>query len=1061
MQSSPQNATTGFVRYASIHEVLADSRLFAYHHLISVAWSELELDSIVCINNLPTVYIHRSRTPIESNHAAKLHQLFWNQGIATLLILRDPKQLHVYSAQALPTNSDKTVEFSKQSARVETVMKLASFALWFEKLQVSLETGAYYQTHAEKFKKENAVDDYLLLNLSHTRDALTSGRHKLTKPEAHAFLGRILFCCYLIDRGIVALPDYIQFDGNRLLDWLGTQNPEAAIQVLYGTLFPELRKRLNGSMFDDALEAERKRIHPSHIRLLTHFLSGTEMITGQQTLGFWAYEFQMIPVETISGIYEDFLKAEDEKGKHKAGAFYTPRLLAEMTLDVLLENETESIANKRFLDPSCGSGIFLVLLFNRLAAEWTFKHPEAAKDYKAKAEALRGIFQNNIRGIDINPTACRIACFSLYLAYLDQFDPRSIIHHAKTVGKFLPNIIVAKKKAQPAGQRKLIPVITEADFLKSEDSLGNEFDFIIGNPPWAQRGNSLEQQFMLAAPTRLKTNAQAGLLLPSKVFFNGKTNNFQKRWLAKAEIEKVVLLADYRRILFAEAKCPCMIVRFHPLGDDAATENEDWIEYVTPKAYGLEVRNGSIPVSPDDQKWIRPAQLKHAIRNGEAPQFWKSYFWGSARDQKFLDLLCDLPKLEAHTGTASQVEKGEKRWAKGQGFQPLYQHQLDRGDTYQENTWSGEDLFIKPSQIGSSSFLPAQALSTLDERLESLNAISDKLRRKPEDHLFTPPLILFNQGFSKFAFFDYPVRFQDSLQSIAGKSGDEGALLFLAAYLKSKLAYYYLFHTSSNIGMERTKAHLDEVLRLPFFFPEDDSAPANAKKLIKSVASKMRSLQRTLNKNWEAMFPASKSDELELQADTDKGLRKQWEQFAEQATNQLVEQTINPLIFEYFGLIDQEIALVEDTCEILQKSITPDSLDNCDGIRQPINEAALHDYAQTLVQTLSGWMLEDSKIHINAVCRIHEELGLAGVELIQSKKPTAIRVEVMSDEEALAYTQLESVAIEERGSLHYLRTVRLFDGKHIRVYKPAKLGFWMRSTAINDAAALYAEIIQA
>jgi hypothetical protein len=40
----------------------------------------------------------------------------------------------------------------------------------------------------------------------------------------------------------------------------------------------------------------------------------------------------MIPVETISAIYQDFLATEDREKQRKRGAFYTPRFLAEMVV---------------------------------------------------------------------------------------------------------------------------------------------------------------------------------------------------------------------------------------------------------------------------------------------------------------------------------------------------------------------------------------------------------------------------------------------------------------------------------------------------------------------------------------------------------------------------------------------------------------------------------------------------------------------------------------------------------------------------------------------------------
>ena len=75
-----------------------------------------------------------------------------------------------------------------------------------------------------------------------------------------------------------------------------------------------------------------------------------------------------------------------------------------MVLDLALEG-MRNLLDKRFLDPACGSGIFLVGLFNRLAGEWSQKNPGA--DYEARARGLLAILRDNLAGADENPTATR------------------------------------------------------------------------------------------------------------------------------------------------------------------------------------------------------------------------------------------------------------------------------------------------------------------------------------------------------------------------------------------------------------------------------------------------------------------------------------------------------------------------------------------------------------------------------------------------------------------------------------------------------------------------------
>ena len=145
-----------------------------------------------------------------------------------------------------------------------------------------------------------------------------------------------------------------------------------------------------------------------------------------------------MPVELISSIYEEFLGAEAvaaarptgrnqlrSDAQRASGAYYTPPRLAELTVDIATEG-WDTLLNKRCLDPACGSGVFLVILFVRMAEEWRLRNPEDAKDAKARYEGLLALLSNNLHGVDIQLTACLVTCFSLYLAFLDQMEPKEI-----------------------------------------------------------------------------------------------------------------------------------------------------------------------------------------------------------------------------------------------------------------------------------------------------------------------------------------------------------------------------------------------------------------------------------------------------------------------------------------------------------------------------------------------------------------------------------------------------------------------------------------------------------
>lgn len=89
--------------------------------------------------------------------------------------------------------------------------------------------------------------------------------------------------------------------------------------------------------------------------------------------------------------------------RHKLGEYYTPDWLAELTLD---ETGYDGNTLKRFLDPACGSGTFIMLAIQR-AKEYGKAHGEQELETAKRIVA-------NIWGFDLNPLAV-IAARTNYL----------------------------------------------------------------------------------------------------------------------------------------------------------------------------------------------------------------------------------------------------------------------------------------------------------------------------------------------------------------------------------------------------------------------------------------------------------------------------------------------------------------------------------------------------------------------------------------------------------------------------------------------------------------------
>ena len=1041
----------GFRYYRSRRQLLHSPEIYAYQRMLLRAWEEMHLSGVLTLNGIPTVYLREEAKPVTAEVAATAQLQFWNQGVATVLLLRDPLHVHVFSSMTRPTRPATATDSDIERRLLEKV-DLATLAGWAERFYIQIGNGHYYAGAREtKFDPAEAVDAYLLDNLAAVRDELVHGG--LDPRLAHAFLGRLLFTCYLCDREIIELSNYFKGKSwghlHELLEAFEDPGP-----ALYQRLFPALKRDFNGSMFDDDLVKESGRIQPAHFQVIRRFLSGDDIARGhgQRSLGFWAYDFKFIPVETISAIYENFLEKEDGKGKRDSGAFYTPRFLAEMAVDLALERAPAPYSETcRFIDPACGSGIFLVLLFNRLAAEWraTVKGDPSPQ---ARAEALLDRL-DRLCGVDNNATACRIACFSLYLAFLDQFDPPDVRAYKLHTGKKLPNLLHLQGKRPPAH-----PVVREADFFDVAPKWQGQFDLVVGNPPWRGRGTKqVAQQFMDKTPGLLKDTGRACLLLPSKVFLN-QTDVFQAQWLRRITLEKVIQLADYSFILFKEALCPCSIAVFTAQKPDEATHE---IEYVAPKVSRADLRDGVIAVSPRDRKWIPLRFLLAATEQKAAGVAWKSHLWGTPRDLKFLDYLFSFPRLNALAGSVSDWRKENCRWRRGVGFKPM----TSKIEEPKPLRWSLLDRVVSPDRIAGLPAFPEALSYELGPYLSERGYPLDQLGREPPEELFTPPLVLWNDGFTVAAFFDYKVRYQHALHSVSGPISDSDYLVFLACFLRSPLARYFVFHTAASLATERDKVHNKEALSLPFFLPDSDAAQPNAALIVGKAAVTVRRFIKEMEDGAQILLKKPKEPEFRLRSSDDdedeegKVLRAWLQQQRGEAEK--LQLGLNALIYEYFAINVQERALVEDTVEVFDRSDTPSSLEAARGIPtlQPVDAAGLEPYATMLVNTLNGWAT--GGVRVCAAGGVDTERGVGLVELSQTDSVREFCIRDLSRPLAAALQRLQEVNIERAGHLEFSRSGLIFDDSRIYLVKPALRGEWTRTAALNDAVELSAHIAEA
>lgn len=181
--------------------------------------------------------------------------------------------------------------------------------------------------------------------------------------------------------------------------------------------------------------------------------------------------------------------------KSRKGAYFTPKKIVDK-----IAND-HKFSSKKILDPSCGSGQFLLAF--------------AEKEFKI----------NQLFGFDIDPIAVKIARMNLLFFYSNENQA---------------------------------PNIHQKDFL-SDEKPGTQFDLIVANPPWGKKFNIYEKKtlidkfpnlnstesfslFLEESFKHLKENGQLSFLLPRAAFNVKQHENIRKILLNNYTILRVLNL---------------------------------------------------------------------------------------------------------------------------------------------------------------------------------------------------------------------------------------------------------------------------------------------------------------------------------------------------------------------------------------------------------------------------------------------------------------------------------------------------------------------------------------
>lgn len=984
----------------------------AHAEAIRFAFDELGLSAVSCINGVPTIAF-LSDPLVSIEHIDELHRILWNQGLMSLLLVIRGDELTAYSLVQRPLYRDET---RSEDPRLVKTLSLLNDALALRELLDSTESGRFWYENDLYFNPDDRVDSVLLANLLM---AFRSLKDDLGTEGAQALLMQTMFVAYLEDREIIGetvFRDASQGRFDTLLELLEAGNTEP-----FETLFTWLHSAFNGNLFKApcAFEADNDlppKVQPEHLSVLARFRHGHENMANHQ-LRLWGYDFRYMSIGLISAVYDRFLKEEAEK-KSADGAFYTPMFLADIVVNQLWDELTdEQKAHGVYCDPACGSGIFLVRLFQRLVAH----HCHIKKRRHATWTDLKAI-ANRLYGGDINSSAVRVTAFSLYIALLEQSSP-SDLHKLIEAGKLLP----------PLYGKTLLP---KSDFFSVRDA--PLFDVIIGNPPWNGRtGQQTTAQdwitargylapakdiawgFVWKALEGVKPTGLVAFLLPAMgILHNTESQAARRMLLQQSRILRIINMSDLCFQLFDGAQRPTAFVLYRPQKLKPAPYR---FEYWVPKA-DLNLRlKRLVTLSRADRLTFRSDLV------AEDPTVFKRRLWTRAPEERLLQYLRTIQPMgsfiqefKVFKRSKGEFNRGE-HWVIGQGFQPLQERRREDPE-YPKTT---AEVVTQLPYLDASEF-QAVALPHVEAKAWHTSAV----RRAGFDAGFFGPHILIPQGVERdvgrvrAAYSAQDFVFQHSLQAITVPSGQERKAKVLTAVLNSSLAAWFYFHDTANFGADRAKVHQGELLKLPFDVPENMPDTAKALKaeerLVALIDQELTNAKKLL---------ASQLDVL---------------------------GTIDRLVFDYYGLDASDVAIIEDTVHYVIPAMQPRRNAGLQPIWAQANLSQRADYAATLCNALSPHF----RVPVKA------SLAARSTDVAALKLTIGDQVAPYSEDSSREFNDfLGSIAaklpIDLPGNVQLIPDLRLIVDRDMYIIKPTALRHWLRSTALADAEQVAAEFVAA
>jgi hypothetical protein len=621
-------------------------------------------------HSIPQVYIYER--DFSTDELIEIHTKLWSSGVVPFFYIVTSTEVKIFNC----TKSIHVDTKGKYTSKPIEKIKLDAFKLVADiqrELEVKkfstklFDNGTFWEAHPQLLKVSDSPYQKLLDGLLSAKKDLIS-HSSLSVPTISKLIVMGILVKYLEEKEDIHGVNLLEISRDFYNKFPNCKEfTDILRQRQVVPFFEELNKKFNGKIFH--LKAnEKEELATADLNYVAAIFDAN--IEGRQYVLWKLYAFNFLPIELISGIYEAFLtKEENDAKKKQKGVVYTPPYLVNLLIDecMPLYKAEKLFQSGKFkvLDPSCGSGIFLVAALKRMV-QW-----QAILNYKATGqvtypdiETVKRIVKDNLFGIDIEEDATLISIFSLSIALCDKLSPMQIWNELRFDDLQEDNNI------------------RTADFFSVLTQYQDKaFDLIIGNPPFNPPDGFTNKSYVKYVKDKFeviptvplnddnialffwdksvelrKEGGKICFILPSGAWlYNNNSIDYRSSFMGNYRVEKIYDFTHLSDKLFHGsanvAVCGTIAT------DKVEQKSKDLLHIVVKRSKVAEERF----FFEIDYYDCHKVNFKTAI---ESPYVWKCNLWGGGRLLRLINYLSNQTSL----GEFLEEKKENEGWEFGEGY---------------------------------------------------------------------------------------------------------------------------------------------------------------------------------------------------------------------------------------------------------------------------------------------------------------------------------------------------------------------------------------------------------